>query len=153
MTSPIIPGDNDTPVPGNPGITQPVAATTGGAVPVRIISDGGQAAAAVQIKQNAATPANSAPGMVSTLSAFSIATTPTYLKLYDKLTAPTEADTPKHTYLIPGTTIGDGAGFVTAFPYGLQFDIGMWARLTTGLVDSDTGELNADEVIVNIGAR
>ena len=149
---PVVPGDNDSPVPGDPGIVQPVASPTGGADSHSFISSGAQAATPEKIKEHPTNGAVSSPGVVYDIDAFNIGTTPTYLKLYDQSAAPDENDTPFRRMLIPASASGDGAGFVKVFPQGLQFRLGIWARLTTGIADNDTAEAIASEVLVNISA-
>lgn len=149
---PIIPGDNDGPVPGDPGVVQPVASPTGGAHSHSFISDGGQAAAPEKIKEHTTDATLSSPGVVYDIDAFNIGATPAYLKLYDQAAEPDETDTPYRRMLIPGSSSGDGSGFVKAYPQGLQFHFGIWARLTTGIADNDTGEVTASEVLVNVSA-
>lgn len=149
---PIIPGDNDGPIPGDPGIVQPVASPTGGAHSDSFISTGAEAATPVKVKDHPTDAALSSPGVVYDIDAFNNGAAIAYLKLYDRSTEPDETNTPYRRMLIPRSTADDGAGFMKAFPQGLQFHFGIWARLTTGIADNDTGEVGANEVIVNISA-
>ncbi len=72
-----------------------------------------------------------------------------YLKLYDKATAPTVGtDTPVQTYSIPAT-----GQFDIYFPKGLAFTLGIGFALTTGIADSDTAAVGANEHIVNISYK
>jgi hypothetical protein len=75
-----------------------------------------------------------------------------YLKLYNKASAPTVGtDTPIHTFAIPADTTG--AGFVLTLPHPITFATGIALALTTGVADSDTGAVAANEIIVNGGYR
>lgn len=69
-----------------------------------------------------------------------------FLKIYDKATAPTAADTPIRTYYLPPTSltaisITDGIGFVS----------GISIRASTLVADNDNTAPTANDVIVNIG--
>lgn len=71
-----------------------------------------------------------------------------YLKVYDKATGPTSADTPVKRYLIPANST-NGAGFVIQEPGGIHFSNGIAFRITTGIADNDTGAASANDVLVN----
>jgi hypothetical protein len=62
-----------------------------------------------------------------------------YLKLYDKATAPTIADTPKMTIYLPAT-----GSINKVFPVGLQFLAGIALRCVTGIADNDAGVTGTD---------
>ncbi len=69
-----------------------------------------------------------------------------YLKLYNKATAPTVgSDTPVVTLQIPIGGVAD-----LRVLNGAAFSAGISFALTTGLADSDTGAVSANEHIVNI---
>jgi hypothetical protein len=68
-----------------------------------------------------------------------------YVKLYDKATAPTSADTPKLTIPLPANA---GANLVSAA--GIDFANGIGIRATTAVADNDTGAPTANDVISNI---
>lgn len=121
------------------GVT-PVSSTTGGATPFRYVI----AAGANQDSQNVKASA----GTVYSIDAFLAVGTLRYLKLYDKATAPTSADTPVHTFLIPGNTAG--AGFTKSIPVGMLFANGIGFRVTTGLADNDTGPAVANDGVINL---
>lgn len=73
-----------------------------------------------------------------------------YLKLYNKTSSPTVGtDTPIHTFAIPGNTAG--AGFALNFAVPITFSSGIALAITTGVADSDTGAVAANEIIVNGG--
>lgn len=69
-----------------------------------------------------------------------------YLKLYNKATGPTSADTPLLTLAVPGATTG--AGIAVPLPAcGIDFSAGIALRATTGVADADTNAVAANEVI------
>lgn len=71
-----------------------------------------------------------------------------YLKIYDTATAPTVGtDVPVATYLIPGATTGTGSNIPITIPDSFQLGFGL--ALTTGVADSDTGAVAANEIVVN----
>ena len=70
-----------------------------------------------------------------------------YLKLYDKATAPTSADTPEKSIYLPATT-------AFAFQFDYAFDAGLGYRLTTDVADGGaTALLAADVLGLNIEYR
>jgi hypothetical protein len=97
-----------------------------------------------------ATVLKAAPGRVGFIAAFNVASTPVYLKLYNKAITPTESDTPVQRYTIPGNTAG--AGFVLPVPLqGIDFTAGIAYRLVTGAADTSTSAVTANEQLINIG--
>jgi hypothetical protein len=71
-----------------------------------------------------------------------------YVKIYDKATAPTSADTPKMVIMVPGNTAGAGA--VKDLSSGVAFASGIGIRITTGQPNADTGAVTAGDVVVNL---
>lgn len=72
-----------------------------------------------------------------------------YVKVYDKATSPTSADTPVQRWVVPGSTAGGGNNpnsFV-----GMKFTAGLAFRITTGVADSDATAATANDVVVNFG--
>lgn len=69
-----------------------------------------------------------------------------FLKLYDKATAPTAADTPIRTYYLPPASL-------TPIPVtdGIRFEVGISIRASTLVADNDNTAPTANDVIVNIG--
>ena len=66
-----------------------------------------------------------------------------YLKVYDKATGPTAADTPVLRFLIPAN------GSVNfPVPVGALFAAGVSFRITTGIADNDTGACSANDCVV-----
>ena len=76
------------------------------------------------------------------------ATDDRFLKLYDKASAASEADTPV-------MTIGIAAKVWTVISRTkgreIPFDLGLSIRATTGIADNDTGAPTANDVSINIG--
>lgn len=70
-----------------------------------------------------------------------------YLKIYDKSTGPTSADTPKFRIAVPGATTG--AGVALPITVGADFSAGISFRMTTGAADNDANAVAANELIVN----
>ena len=68
-----------------------------------------------------------------------------YLKVYDKATAATEADTPKFRF-----PMASGAGQPITFPKGAMFLNGISIRAVTELADNGTTGATASETIVNM---
>lgn len=68
-----------------------------------------------------------------------------YLKLYDKATGPTSADTPIRRIPLRPDTL-----YHFTFDTPIKFTAGISFRVTTGLADSDTGAATTQETVVNI---
>ena len=116
------------------------AAATGGATPYKYIA----AASADQDSQ--AVKASAGTLYAATLTA--VAASLRYLKIYDKATAPTSADTPKHTLAIPATA---GLSFSLPLPAcGEAYANGIGIRITTGLADNDANAATANDCVVNL---
>lgn len=73
------------------------------------------------------------------------AATVRFVKVYNKATAPTQADTPIFTWAIPAN-----AGANRSIPAGVAFAAGISLRGTTGVADNDTGAPTANDLIVNV---
>jgi hypothetical protein len=72
-----------------------------------------------------------------------------FLKIYDKATAPTQADTPKLTIEIPIAS----ASIMSPGGSAIQFNLGIGIRATTGIADNDTGAPTANDVVANLFFR
>lgn len=120
----------------------PNAATSGGATPYHYIAAGSAAQDSIVVKAS--------PGQIYSIAGMNAVATARYLKLYNKATSPTSADTPVHVLMLPanGTT---GAGFTFALPVGLKFTAGISFRLTTGIADNDAGACSASDCVINLG--
>jgi hypothetical protein len=68
-----------------------------------------------------------------------------YVKIYNKATGPTSADTPVFRFAIPGA-----GGIALAFPHGKLFATGLSFRLTTGAADNDANAVAASEIMTNM---
>ena len=72
-----------------------------------------------------------------------------YLKIYNKASSPTVGtDTPVLTFPIPASATG--AGFVLSTEMGIAFGTGIAFAVTTGVADSDTGAVGANEIVINL---
>lgn len=71
-----------------------------------------------------------------------------FLKLYNKATAPTAADTPVMTIPLDGTSGGGQAGLSAAV--GALFAAGIGVRATTGIADADVGNPAVNTVVLNM---
>ena len=133
-TLPALPAGTNT--IGNVGVV-PIA--SGGVSISRLISASG----------TNATVAKASAGQVYGWSFYNTNAAARYIKLYNKATAPTVGtDTPVLTLLVPGNAAGAGNNFeMTA---GIPFATGIGFGTTTGMADSDTGAVGANEVIVNL---
>jgi hypothetical protein len=98
---------------------------------------------------NATLIKNSA-GVLGYLTASNSSSSPRFLKLYDKASAPTVGtDVPIHTFLIPGNA--SGAGSNIPLGAGMAFSTGLALAITAGAVDSDATAVGLTDVIVNYG--
>jgi hypothetical protein len=68
-----------------------------------------------------------------------------YVKLYDKATAPTNADTPILTIALPA-----GAAANVFSDVGLTFHAGLSARACQGVLDNDNTAPSANDVVINL---
>lgn len=125
---------------GNAGA---VSVATGGYTPGKLIS-----AASTN-----ATSVKASAGKLGWLSLGNINAAARYFKLYNKASSPTVGtDTPILTLLIPGNTAG--AGNNPSYPSeGIDFSTGIAFAITTGVADSDTGAVAANEITVNYGFK
>jgi hypothetical protein len=68
-----------------------------------------------------------------------------YVKIYNKATAPTSADTPVLVVLVPATSTVSGS-----FPGGITMSAGISARCVTGITDADVTGAGANEVATHL---
>lgn len=109
-----------------------------GSVPGGYISAAGANQDSTLVKNSAAT-------VLALAAQNNHATLVRYLKLYNKGSAPTSADTPVARYAL--APAGGGIArqqLMESFPLGLAF------RITTGAADNDTGAASAGDVFVNV---
>lgn len=126
---------------GRQWVSGPAAAAVGGAVPYSYIA----AAASNQDSQLVKGSAGTLYGIV----VVNVNAALRYLKVYDKASGPTSADTPKLRLPIPAATTGNGV----AFPLpacGVEFTLGIAFRLTTGMADNDATAVTANDAVVNL---
>ena len=111
-----------------------IASARGGALPYRSIN---LLATGLVVKAT--------PGNLYSIAAHNLNATVRYLKIYDKATAATQADTPVMTIPLPS-----GSMPPVLFPAGLSFAAGICIRATTELADNGTTAPTASETIVNL---
>jgi hypothetical protein len=82
----------------------------------------------------------------------SLSATPTYIKLYDKVTAPAcGTDTPTKRLMIPGASAATiGAAINYNFTAGVRFINGVGLCVTTGIGDADTTAPAATTFTLNV---
>lgn len=73
------------------------------------------------------------------------AATARFVKIYNKATAPTQADTPILTLQIPASSAAN-----VSHPNGVAFSTGISYRASTGVADNDTGATTTNDVILNL---
>jgi hypothetical protein len=84
-------------------------------------------------------------GQIYSIHAINVNAAARYLKVYNKATAPTEADTPVLTIHLPASGSRE-----LLFPIGIEFSAGISIRATTELADNGTTAPTANETIVNL---
>ena len=90
------------------------------------------------------------PGRLGMLAISNTAAAIRRVKLYDKATAPTSADTPVLTIELPAAPDGSLAVAAASIPVGdLLFGSGIGLRITAGQGDSDAEAASAGDVVVN----
>ena len=88
-------------------------------------------------------------GNLYSIVAIGLTSTVRYLKLYNKATAPTVGtDVPLMTIPVPANT--QGAGISIPFSMGVNFPLGIAIAITSGLADTDTGAILANDVVLNL---
>jgi hypothetical protein len=109
----------------------------------------GSGAKLISAASTNATSVKSSAGQVYAIYAHNINAAVRYLKVYNKASAPTVGtDVPVLTLPIPGNAAG--AGFVLETTHGIAFATGIAIALTTGVADTDTGAVAANEIVVNL---
>lgn len=131
----------------------PTGTNTLGQVGIVPVTSGGLTASkTISAATTNATSVKASAGQLYHLLVSNINAAVRYLKFYNKASAPTVGtDTPIWTIPIPGNTAG--AGVNIAIPPGLTFSSGIAFALTTGVADSDTGAVSANEHVVNLGYK
>jgi hypothetical protein len=91
--------------------------------------------------------------LVKSIVAINTTTTLYWLKLYDKVTAPTcGTDTPVYKVAVPFGATNSGGGFVVPIPDGMQFFNGVGFCLTAAQANSDTGNA-ATGIVLNFTVK
>lgn len=119
------------------------ASATGGATPYKFIGAAGSNQDSTVVKASA--------GTLYTLSFTAVVGSVRYLKIYDKATGPTSADTPVHTIMVPASV---GATVSLPLPAcGEVYAAGISFRMTTGLADSDANAVTANDCLTNLSYK
>lgn len=128
----------------------PAGSNTIGAVALKPTTSGGTTPhKKISAASTNATSLKASAGQLYSIAAFNLNAAARFLKIYDKASAPTVGtDTPVLTFLLPGNTAG--AGFTTDFAAGIAFANGIAYALTTGIADTDTGAVAANEIVINL---
>lgn len=88
-------------------------------------------------------------GAIVSIHAINVNAAVRYLKFYDSNRQPIAGTgTPVRRYAIPGSTTG--AGFVLAPLLPMKFLQGIGFTMTTGVADTDTAALTANDVILTL---
>lgn len=87
-------------------------------------------------------------GQVYAVVAFNLNAAARYLKLHNTSGTPTIGTGVTDTFMIPGATTG--AGLVINFDKGIVFTTGIGLSLTTGILDNDTANVAASEIVLQI---
>ena len=107
---------------------------------------GGSVSRLIALGTTNATVVKASAGRVLQVSVNNTNAAARYLKLYNKATAPTVGtDTPLVT--IP---LAAGTAVHVHYPGGIKFTTGIGFALTTGIADSDTAAVTANEHVVNV---
>lgn len=131
---------------------QAIQGGTWTAVPNAATTGGTTLFSAVSAATTNATSVKASAGQIYKVTAFNIASTPRYLKIYNKASSPTVGtDVPVDRIIIPGNTAG--AGVSVNIPVGDAYATGIALAITAGIADSDTTAVGANEVTVNIGYK
>lgn len=89
------------------------------------------------------------PGIITAIHAVNVNAAVRYLKFYDsKITPVAGVGTPCRRFAIPASATG--AGFVFAPTIPMRFNVGIAFALTTGVADTDTAALTANDVTLTI---
>lgn len=88
-----------------------------------------------------ATLVKSSPGIIRHIDGFNAGTI-SYLKLYDKASAPAETDTPRRTIYLTASAM-----FSFDFADGLEFGKGIGYRITTAAADNSTAAVASGAIL------
>lgn len=113
-------------------------ANTGGAKPGKLVSAGSTNATVIK----------DSGGTLHSITATNVNAAVRYLKLYDKATAPSEADTPVAVYALPGAAAG--TNLPNPIPTcGMSFANGIAFRTTTEATDAGNTGISASESVIS----
>lgn len=105
----------------------------------------------ISVNDVVAVAVKTAPGSVYSVDAFSNNTTLVYLKLYATLvTCGSATVAPTARYMIPYGASSSGGGFNISNINGDAYFNGIYACLTTGIADTDTGAPAPSAYIINV---
>lgn len=112
-----------------------------------IASDVGTGFRLISAASTNATSLKASAGTLYALYAVNLNAAVRYVKFYNKASSPTVGtDTPVATFPIPASATG--AGFAINFDPGFDFGTGIAYATTTGVADSDTAAVAANEIIL-----
>lgn len=116
------------------------AASTGGATPYKYIAAAAADQDSIVVKASA--------GTLFSLHVLSTITSVRYVKIYDKATAPTSADTPLLVVAVPATA---GLSVDPSLPpCGAVFSNGIAFRITTGVADNSAAAATASDCVISL---
>ena len=81
-------------------------------------------------------------GTVYSITLFNKTNADKYVRLFDKASAPVNADISIATYAIPADD-----SLNISLPVGIEFKLGIGMNLTTGSADGDTGAVAAGDIV------
>lgn len=133
---------------GKTGIDQTTPGTTNGVVVTAAATGGASTTSGVAAATNNATVIKASAGTVYSIQTSNInASTPYFIKLYNKATAPTcGTDTPVARFVIPPTNGGNNV----VLPVGKAFTTGIGMCIVTGIADNDNTAVPAATVLFNV---
>jgi hypothetical protein len=119
--------------------SRPNTTGTNGTTPYKLIS----------LATTNANVVKASSGNLYSILALGLTSTVTFLKLYNKATAPVVGtDIPIMTIPIPANI--QGAGIVIPFSIGINFPLGIGIAITAGSADNNNVAVAAGDVIVNL---
>lgn len=123
-------------------LVAPQANPIGGWSPVRVLA----------AASNNATLVKAGPGSVGYILAVNVTGTVVFLKLYNKVSAPSPAaDSALIVATIPIPANTSGAGVALAVPAGIAFSTGIGLAIVANIADADNTSIAANSVVVNLG--
>ncbi len=87
-------------------------------------------------------------GNVCLINAHNASAAVRYVKLYNKATAATAADTPRLRFHLPA-----GGSLTVSVPNGISFPAGIGVRCVTGVADNDNTAASPNDVLINIAFK